>query len=105
MSVVRCKMQLHRTETFVGYQPVYESGVYKGGTPVRHYKLVFGVVTDGSDENKAFFASTPSGTLSFETVNEAAAKAFRHGQHYYLDLTPAPMPDGSMPTLPVVPEP
>lgn len=46
-------------------------------------------VTSGSDENKAFFEATPVGKVELGTVNEEAAKAFKLGQNYYLDFTPA----------------
>lgn len=46
-------------------------------------------VTGGTDENKQFFASTPSGTIELGTVNIEAAKLFELNKPYYVDFTPA----------------
>jgi len=46
----------------------------------------FQVVSSGSEENKAFFASTPSGKLN---VGSIAPDLFEVGKAYYLDITPA----------------
>lgn len=54
--------------------PVYGSG--KNGKPA-------------SEENKAFYASTPCGQIELETVSEGAAAAFVPGQAYLIDFTPA----------------
>lgn len=43
-------------------------------------------VYDGSDDNKAFFKATPSGSITFHTVNEAAVQQFKEGQTYYVDI-------------------
>ena len=50
------------------------------------YAAKFQAVTSGSEENKKFFAATPSGSLEVSTVRE---DFFTVGQSYYLDLTPA----------------
>jgi hypothetical protein len=58
---------------------------FKYGQETLHgYK--FSPVTQGSEENKAFFKWTPSGSLEFGTVQ---AQAFEIGKEYYLDLSPA----------------
>lgn len=44
----------------------------------------FQAVTDGSEENKSFFASTPSGNLDLTAVN---GDLFVPGNSYYLDFT------------------
>lgn len=44
------------------------------------------VVTSGSDENKEFFASTPSGKLE---VGVHVPGAFEVGKEYYVDIIPA----------------
>jgi hypothetical protein len=44
------------------------------------------VVTSGSDENKQFFASTPSGSIEVGAVRE---DVFEPGKKYYVDFTPA----------------
>ena len=46
-------------------------------------------VTSGSDENKAFFASTPNGKIELGTVNKDAAAQFELLGEYYVDFTPA----------------
>jgi hypothetical protein len=51
--------------------------------------LSFGPVYNGSPENQAFFKATPGGTISFYTVNKAAADRFEHGKEYYVDFSPA----------------
>lgn len=46
----------------------------------------FSAVTSGSDENKSFFASTPSGSLKVSTLRD---DTFVPGKFYYLDITEA----------------
>ena len=43
----------------------------------------------GSEENKAFWDATPSGSLQLGVVNQAAWSEFELGKTYYLDFTPA----------------
>jgi hypothetical protein len=50
------------------------------------YEAKFGIVYDGSDENKQFFKWTPSGSLS---VGVYTQDAFQPGKEYYIDITPA----------------
>lgn len=50
------------------------------------YAYKFQVVTGNSDENKAFFASTPSGSIDLQAVRD---DLFEPGKSYYLDFTPA----------------
>lgn len=47
------------------------------------FEYEFSAVTSGSEENKQFFASTPSGTLKVSTVTD---NSFVVGKEYYLDL-------------------
>lgn len=49
-------------------------------------------VTGGSDENKKFFASTPSGELTVGCTNVEATQQFEVGKEYYVDFTPAEAP-------------
>ena len=51
------------------------------------YDYEFGAVTSGSEENKDFFAWTPSGNLKISSVTDGQ---FIPGQEYYLDITYAP---------------
>lgn len=46
-------------------------------------------VSDGSEENRAFFAATPAGSIELGTVNEAAARSFELGKSYYIDFVAA----------------
>lgn len=50
------------------------------------YNAKFNAVSDGSEENKKFFAFTPSGALSVGSYKE---DSFVPGKEYYLDITPA----------------
>lgn len=86
---VRCKMQLQivKVET---YRPE-DIANPKG------YTLTLRPVYNGSPENAAFFASTPSGELTLTTVNPEAAKLLleHRGEHggfgeFYVDITPVP---------------
>ena len=43
----------------------------------------------GSEENKAFWDATPTGSLQLGVVNQDAWKQFELGKSYYLDFTPA----------------
>lgn len=52
-------------------------------------KITFRAVSDGSEENKAFWKATPSGTLEMQCVNKEATAQFTPGASYYLDFTPA----------------
>ena len=45
------------------------------------------VIGEAADENAAFWAATPSGTLKVATVRQ---DHFEVGRDYFLDLTPAP---------------
>lgn len=49
-------------------------------------------VTDGSEENKSFYAATPAGQIELGTVNGEAAKEFDLGAEFYVDFTPAAVP-------------
>lgn len=46
-------------------------------------------VTGTNDENKKFFASTPSGSIELGTVNLEAAKQFELNKEYYVDFEAA----------------
>lgn len=49
------------------------------------YSYHFNVIVDTSEENKAFFAATPSGEVTLSSVKD---DLFTVGQDYYLDFTP-----------------
>ncbi|MCE5226833.1 MAG: hypothetical protein LLG05_13380 [Porphyromonadaceae bacterium] len=46
-------------------------------------------VYSGSEENKQFFSATPSGDITFNTVNRDAADQIEQGKEYYIDIIPA----------------
>lgn len=46
-------------------------------------------VYTGSEENRAFFAYTPTGTINLGTVNPAASAQFECGKEYYVTFEPA----------------
>lgn len=62
---------------------------YKVQNPDGSTTLHMHATHGGTDEDKKFFASTPSGQLSLHTVNPDAAANFEQGKAYYLDFTPA----------------
>lgn len=81
MAVVRCKMKLTALDRQdysgeVGYQIKLEV--------VAPYDKA-----DITPEDHDFFKWTPSGFLSFGTVNPHAAEALTPGKSYYVDLIPA----------------
>lgn len=55
-----------------------------GGNPAFYYESEFAPVSGGSEENKQFFAWTPSGSIRLSTVIEDHFKA---GKEYYVDFT------------------
>lgn len=71
---VRCKFKCTEKKTFVGW-----------GSNLLH-GYIFQPVTDGSEENKKFFAATPTGRLEVGTV---LVDAFEPGKDYYLDIEEA----------------
>jgi len=50
------------------------------------YAAKFTVVSGDNEENKKFFASTPSGTIDISTVRE---DHFKVGKNYYVDFSEA----------------
>lgn len=53
------------------------------------HRVALGVVSSGSEENKEFFKYTPAGSLSFQSINDAAVAHFEPGKEYYIDISPA----------------
>ena len=74
---------LSKTET---YANIWVDGKSIPGTLV---SVHFQVVTATSDENKSFFASTPSGTIELEQMKKEVADQFELNKEYYVDFTPA----------------
>ena len=76
MHATRCKMKL-----------VSIAEAYNNGRTVK-----FSPVQSGSEENRKFYAATPSGSCEF-TVSEQAAKSLgldagKLGSEFYVDFTP-----------------
>ena len=60
-----------------------ETGKYE---PKTVYTYKFQAVSSGSDENKKFFASTPTGSVELSAIREDLFKIF---EEYYLDFSVA----------------
>lgn len=87
---VRAKVVLNRYETYMftrtNHNP--ETGKWENET-YEARTLVFNPVVANSEENKKFFAATPSGEFKLSVVNPEAWKQFELNKEYYLDFTPA----------------
>lgn len=55
----------------------------------RQAKVTLTPVTGGSEENKSFWAYTPSGQIEMTITNPDAVDHFQPGQEYYVDFSPA----------------
>lgn len=75
-TMVRCKFKCTSSRKYQGWN----------GDGKFFYEYEMNAVSSGSDENKEFFASTPSGSLK---VSAVASDLFEPGQEYYLDITKA----------------
>lgn len=53
------------------------------GSPKTVFEYVFSIVYGDSEENKRFFAATPSGELKIGVVRDGT---FEVGKEYYLDI-------------------
>lgn len=73
--MVRCKFKCVEKREFIGWM---------GQSKLYGFK--FSPVTDGSEENKTFYAATPGGGLDISTITQ---DAFEVGKEYYIDLTDA----------------
>ncbi len=75
---VRCKFRCQQ-------KTATEQAMWNGheSAPSITYSYKFYVVTSGSEENKAFYAATPAGTLDVSCVKN---DLFTPGKEYYLDL-------------------
>lgn len=86
MENVRAKFLCIEVKKYLG--GTYDlSGKYVPGTL---YNYRFSVVSGTSEENKRFFASTPSGHIELNSVRD---DLFELGREYYIDFslyTPAP---------------
>ena len=51
-------------------------------------RIVLQVVTSGSDENEAFFAATPCGTLDLSVLRPDVVALLEPGAEYYVSIEP-----------------
>lgn len=72
MNTVRAKFRVHNVTKYNHCTEIQMSPVFSG-----------------SDENKSFFAATPSGDIRMSVKNEIAAQAFEVNVEYYVDFTKA----------------
>ena len=89
---VRAKFRLnsYTTELHSSYPHKDANGQPDYTRPVQVEKRTLNftpVMGSGSDENKAFWDATPSGSLQLGVVNQAAWKMFQLGKSYYLDFS------------------
>ena len=80
---VRCKMRVTSKQDFANYDPT------KPGKSQTIVKM--SPVSDAA--NKTWSQATPSGEISLSITNQDAIDAFKLGEHYYVDFTPAPHVD------------
>lgn len=86
MKTVRAKFKVQSITRTSGSQ--YDSKLQKS-VEQETQTIKLWVVTGGSDENKEFFASTPTGSIELGVVRLEAAAAFELNKEYYVDFTPA----------------
>jgi hypothetical protein len=78
----RCKVVCIKTEEYVAH--IYDG---KNSRQALVQSATFTAVTSGSEENKEFFAATPTLTLM---VGTSEKRAFEPGKEYYIDIIEAP---------------
>ena len=84
--VVRAKFRLNSYTTELHDRWVDNKCVGQEEKRTLNFTPVYGT---GSEENKAFWNATPTGSLQLGIVNQAAWSQFELGKSYYLDFTPA----------------
>lgn len=84
---VRAKFRvLNITSAMADYQPTDDNPQW---TRKEAFTVRLMAVTGKSGENASFFAATPTGEITLQTVNAEAAKQFKLDGEYYIDFTPA----------------
>ena len=91
---VRAKFRLnsYTTELQATYPHYKADGQPDYTRPVQVEKRTLNltpVYGSGSDENKAFWDATPTGSLQLGVVNQQAWAAFELGKSYYVDFSEA----------------
>lgn len=54
-----------------------------------HHMVKLSPVTSGSEENKAFYAASPGGSMDLTVVKPEVFAGFSPGDEFYIDITPA----------------
>lgn len=85
---VRAKFRVdYKSQPYVVNQWLSDEG--KSGIRAVQDVVLSPVSYEGADENKKFFASTPSGQIRLTMTNPAAYEALQQGKEYYVDFTEA----------------
>ena len=86
--MIRAKFRLNSYTTEMS--PSWPDGYDKPSVEVEKRTLNFTpVYGKDSEENKAFWGATPTGSLQLGVVNQKAWAFFELGKEYYLDFTRA----------------
>lgn len=85
---VRAKFRVdYKSQPYVVNQWLSDEG--KSGIRAVQDVVLSPVSYEGSEENKQFFASTPSGQIRLTMTNSTAYDALKQGKEYYVDFTEA----------------
>ncbi len=74
--MTRCKLRCTTIEAHVGAD----------GTPVWRTAILRPVMGKGEEENKSFWRSTPTGTMSVPAEGRFGGLVFEIGRYYYVDI-------------------
>lgn len=80
--ITRCKMRCVSRLVSEGSRQV--DGTWK---PAAMETIEFTAVVEGSEENKAFWSATPSGSLKFQCVYPESVSQFEVGKEYFIDIS------------------
>lgn len=86
---MRAKFVVTSIERCKGTRPDPETGKWE---PCELRTVKFYPVTDGSEENKRFWAATPSGAIELGVANLEAVEGLELGDEYFVDFSLAPRP-------------
>ena len=91
---VRAKFRLNSYTTemhTMGYERKPGTDEPDYSKPIKAEKRTLNMtpVTSGSEEDKAFWNASPSGSIQLGVVNQEAWKHFELERTYYVDFTPA----------------